>query len=68
MRQKLNNSIASTNFWNNLSTIASLVAVTVLISFVRDEDSAKEMIWAVLISSGFHNAGNILAHMNKPAK
>lgn len=65
MRQKLKEASTSTNFWNNLSTIASLIAVTVLISFVRDDESAKEMIWAVLISSGFHNAGNILAHMNK---
>jgi hypothetical protein len=65
MRQKLKDAATSTNFWNNLSTIASLIAGTVLISFIHDENTMKEMVWAVLLSSGFHNAGNILAHMNK---
>lgn len=66
MREKLKLASTSTNFWNNLSTIASLAAAIILISFVHDEEAAKDMIWAVLATSGFHNVGNILAHMNKP--
>lgn len=65
MREKLKQSAKSSNFWNNISTIASLITLAVLISFVEDQETVKEMILAYMSSSGFHNAGNILSHVNK---
>ncbi len=62
---KLKASAGSSNFWNNLSNIASIIGVVILISTVDDADVAKQMIWAYMVSSGFYNVGNILSHINK---
>lgn len=65
MREKLKQSAKSTNFWNNLSTIISSAIMMAIILSVKDAETQRQILLAFLGSSGVHNAGNILAHVNK---
>jgi hypothetical protein len=65
MKEKLQKSAKSTNFWTNVSTIVSGLIVIALVHSVEDSETVKQIIMAYLSSSGIHNAGNILAHTNK---
>ena len=65
MREKIKQSAKSTNFWNNVANIASLVVLLAALHFSDDKDSILQIIIAYLGASGSHNLGNILAHMNK---
>jgi len=65
MKEKLILSAKSTNFWNNISTILSTVVMSVIILGVKDPEAQQQVLLAYLGSSGIHNTGNILAHMNK---
>lgn len=66
MKAKLARSVTSTNFWNNVSSIASAIVGGILLAFINDPQTALEGGLMILITNGMHNAGNILAHMNKP--
>lgn len=65
MREKLKQSAKSSNFWNNVSTIISSLIVMGIVVFVKDPEAQQQILLAFLSSSGVHNAGNVLAHMNK---
>ena len=65
MKEKLKQSAKSSNFWNNISTISSLIVFGGILAFVKDPQVMKDLILAYMSSSGIHNAGNVLAHINK---
>ncbi len=65
MTEKLKESSKSTNFWNNLSNIASLGTMVILVSFIKDQEVIKNMVIGYMASAGFFNTGNILSHLNK---
>lgn len=65
MKEKLQQSAKSTNFWNNVSTILGAIALGILTAVLENPESIKDAALMFLLTSGIHNAGNILAHMNK---
>lgn len=66
MIEKLKHSSKSTNFWNNASTIVSLGLLALLTNKIEDPESIKQLVLVLLGSTGVHNMGNILAHVNNP--
>lgn len=67
MKEKIINSAKSTNFWNNISNIVSGIVLVVLALAVKDPETLKNIILIYAGSTAPHNAGNIMAHINKGA-
>lgn len=68
VKERFSDSSKSTNFWNNMSNIASLATLVILLNMVKEPQALHQMIWAFLASSGFHNVGNIISHLNADKK
>lgn len=62
MKERLKRSSISSNFWNNFSTVVSGSIIIIMLLFVKDPETIKQVVLAYLASSGVYNAGNIAQH------
>lgn len=65
MLKKLSKSRQSSNFWNNVATIATGLAISAMITFVENPELLKSTSLISVVSLVFYNASNILYHINR---
>lgn len=65
MLQKLKKSKASSNFWNNVSTVISVIVYATLMAYVSDPELIKNGSIFAALHLGLSNASNIITHLNK---
>ena len=64
MLQKLKASSKSSNFWNNLATVGSLLLIAFLTS-LQNPETIKDINLSQFATIILFNAANILYHSNK---